>query len=82
MDNTISGNIISLNDVSHRKITGYGHLARERRHRQLLPRPGDQRGGARWEVGGHDVALRHVPQQGQLQLLRLGQQGLEYILDI
>ena len=43
-----------------------------------LPRPGHQGGGAGGEGRGLDVTLGHVAQQAQLQLLRLGQQGLKY----
>ena len=78
MHHTIAGNIVPLNNIPHGEVTGDGHLLRERRHRELLPRPRHQRGRARREVGGQDVPLGHVPQQGQLQLLGLGQQGLQY----
>ena len=80
MDHPVAGDVVSLDDVSHRQTAGDGHLAGELCQGQPLPRPSHQGSAALGEPAGGKTTLGHVSQQGQLQLLLVGNHRLEISL--
>ena len=72
MDHPVAGDVVSLDDVTHGQTAGDGHLTGELGQGQPLPGAGDQGGAALGEPAGGQTPLGHVSQQGQLQLLLVG----------
>ena len=79
MDHSVAGDVVSLDDVSHREAAGDRDLAGELGEGEPLPRPSDQGSAALREPGGGETALGHVSQQGQLQLFLVGYHRLEIV---
>ena len=96
MDHPVAGNVVSLDDVSHSKTVkilirrfearyfcwpaGDCHLAGKLGQGQPLSCPGYQGSAAFREPAGGKTTLGHVSQQGQLQLLSVGNHRLEISL--